>query len=175
MVHIDWQHIAIGFTLPGKSKLSICKGCIFGKLSNSRFLSHPTTTTKPIELVYMDICGPLSTPSLFGNVYFLTFIDNFTHFMMVTFLNTKCSDQVFEKSKAYHKLIRNQQVPKLPNLVPKPWDSTTVYHPIYTSTKFKVWMPNPVVYEGHLLHARNCKLSPNILGKGCFNCLIYIQ
>ena len=109
MVHMARQHIALGFTLPRKSKLSLCEGCIFGKLSNSPFPSHQTTTTKPLQLVHTDICGPLSTPSLSGNVYFLTFIDDFTRFTMVTFLKTKRSDQVLEKFKFYHKLVTNQQ------------------------------------------------------------------
>ena len=58
MVHMDRQHIALGFTLPHKSKLSLCEGCIFGKLSNLPFPSHPTTTTKPLQVLHIDICGP---------------------------------------------------------------------------------------------------------------------
>ena len=50
MVHMDRQHIALGFTLPHKLKLSLCEGCIFGKISNLPFPSHPTMTTKPLQL-----------------------------------------------------------------------------------------------------------------------------
>ena len=108
MIHMARQHITLGFTLPRKSKLSLYEGFIFGKLSNSPFPSYPTTTTKPLQLVHTDICGPLSIPSLSENVYFLAFIDDFTRFTMVTFLKTKRSDQVLEKFKSCHKLVTNQ-------------------------------------------------------------------
>ena len=52
-------NIAIGFTLLQKSKLYLCEGYIFYKLSNSPFPSHPKITVKVLQLVYMNIYGPI--------------------------------------------------------------------------------------------------------------------
>lgn len=56
-----------------------CESCIFGK---HHTLPHiPTGSTKAshlLELIHSDICGPMSTPSLGGALYFLTFIDDWS-------------------------------------------------------------------------------------------------
>ena len=80
-----------------------------GKLFNSPFHPHPTTTPRPLQLVHTDICGPLATSSLSHNTYFLTFIDDYIHFTIVTFLNTKSSHKFLEKFNVYHKLVTTQQ------------------------------------------------------------------
>ena len=56
--------------------------------------------------------GPIETPSLSNKRYVLTFIDNFSGFTNIYFLNTK--DETFDKLKHYIALIENKY-----NLLPK--------------------------------------------------------
>jgi hypothetical protein len=42
-----------------------------------------------LELIHIDICGPLSTPSLSGSRYFITFIDDYSKKTWVHFLKKK--------------------------------------------------------------------------------------
>jgi hypothetical protein len=64
--------------LPLIEKLErICEGCIFGKKHRESFPVGKTYREKsPLEIVHSDICGPMKTPSIGGNTYFLTFIDD---------------------------------------------------------------------------------------------------
>ena len=45
--------------------------------------------------MHCDLCGKMNKKSLSGAEYFLSFIDDKTHYIWVYFL--KCRDQVFEK------------------------------------------------------------------------------
>ena len=59
------------------------------------------TTKAPLEMVHTDLCGPMQTPSLTGNVYFMTFIDDFSQKTWVYLLKQKSqSFHVFKSFKA---------------------------------------------------------------------------
>lgn len=79
-----------------------CEGCLMTKLTRSSFPSHTSfETKKPLELVYADICGPITPETPGGNRYFLLFVDDYSRKMWVYFLKEK-SDAlgVFKKYKA---------------------------------------------------------------------------
>lgn len=68
-----------------------CEVCSAGKQTRLPFSNHKATrSTRPLELVHSDdICGPIS-PTTWGNKrYFMTVIDDFTHFTMVFLLSNK--------------------------------------------------------------------------------------
>jgi hypothetical protein len=77
--------------LPLIQKLErICEGCIFDKHYRESFPVGKSYREKyPMEIVHLDICGPMKTPSLGGNIYFLTFIDGFSRKIWIYFLNHK--------------------------------------------------------------------------------------
>ena len=54
---------------------------------------------KPLELVHSDVCGKLKNKSLSSSEYFLTFIDDRTHFTWVYMLKKK--GDVFQKFKEW--------------------------------------------------------------------------
>ena len=57
----------------------ICEGYIFGKQHRESFRVGKSYREKsPLEIVHSDICGPMQTPSIGGNINFLTFIDDFS-------------------------------------------------------------------------------------------------
>jgi hypothetical protein len=89
-----------------------CDACIMGKQHR-----HPipklslTSTTKSLELVHSDLCGPLPHKSLIGSRYILTFIDDYTKRSWVYFLATKA--ETFECFKHFKSLVENKTSLKL--------------------------------------------------------------
>ena len=68
----------------------ICEGCIFGKQHIESFPVGKSYRAKaPLEIVHSNICGPMKTPSIGGNTYFLTFIDDFSRKTWIYFLKHK--------------------------------------------------------------------------------------
>ncbi len=69
----------------------VCAVCAVAKSHRQPFNKHATTppTTKPLELVYSDVCGPMSTPSLGGANYFMVIIDDYSGYMVVECLQLR--------------------------------------------------------------------------------------
>ena len=64
--------------------------CQQGKLMRVSHHSTPlSTTTEPLEILHMDLFGPISTVSLGGKSYGLVIIDDFTRFTWVRVLRAK--------------------------------------------------------------------------------------
>ena len=54
-----------------------CESCILGKHHREKFIYGVSNKAKePLEMVHTDLCGLMQTPSLTGNVYFISFIDD---------------------------------------------------------------------------------------------------
>lgn len=66
-----------------------CSSCIIGKQKRLPFPDSETATTKPLELVHMDLCGPMATPSQGGAQYIATFLDDYSNLSIVRLLKTK--------------------------------------------------------------------------------------
>ena len=56
----------------------VCKGCALGKYSKTTFPNNDSRTKRILELVHSNVCGPMSSQSLKGYEYFVTFIDDFS-------------------------------------------------------------------------------------------------
>jgi hypothetical protein len=71
-----------------------CGACQAGKQVGS---SHPTknimTTSRPLELLHMDLFGPIAYISIGGNKYGLVIVDDYTRFTWVFFLHDKSETQ----------------------------------------------------------------------------------
>ena len=52
-------------------------------------------SSRPLELVHTDVCGPMQTHSIGGSVYFVSFIDDYTRYSFVYFIKEK--SEVFVK------------------------------------------------------------------------------
>lgn len=60
------------------------------KQARRPFLSQTDFAAKErLELLYGDICGPISPPTPAGNRYFLLFVDDFSRAMWIYMLKTK--------------------------------------------------------------------------------------
>ena len=87
-------------------QVDFCEACVNGKHKRAPFKSRSSKSTKPLELVHSDVCGKMNTPSLGGGEYFLTFIDDYTHYTWVYVLKRK--SEVFDKFQKWKALVENE-------------------------------------------------------------------
>ncbi|GJS08717.1 retrovirus-related pol polyprotein from transposon TNT 1-94 [Tanacetum coccineum] len=68
----------------------LCSACERGK---SKKVSHPPKVVpsnhSKLELLHMDLCGPMRVASINGKRYFLAIVDDYSRFTWVYFLHTK--------------------------------------------------------------------------------------
>jgi hypothetical protein len=57
------------------SKNEICKRCMLGKNINKEFPSSDNRAQGILDIVHSYVCGPMSSPSLSGCLYYVIFID----------------------------------------------------------------------------------------------------
>jgi hypothetical protein len=57
---------------------TMCKHCQHGKKTKVEFKTKEYSMTKPLEVVHIDLCGPMRTKGLDGEQYFMLLIDNYT-------------------------------------------------------------------------------------------------
>ncbi|GJX44922.1 zinc finger, CCHC-type containing protein [Tanacetum coccineum] len=90
-----------------KHTTQICDVCLIGKHSRAPFPKKAKArSTSPLDLVYGDLCGPISPPTPSGKKYIFLLVDDYSRYMWVYFLNTK--DQAFDTFKEYKKTIENE-------------------------------------------------------------------
>lgn len=91
-----------GFPRLDKSS-KVCAECMVGK-QHRESLSKKSAwrTTKRLELIHVDICGPIKPESNSKKRYFITFIDNFSRKIWVYFLTKKYAAlETFNKFKVF--------------------------------------------------------------------------
>ena len=86
-------------------EIGVCEACIGGKQSKSPFEQSRAVTLMPLELVHSDVCGKMGQKSLGGAEYFLTLLDDKTHYAWVYPLKTK--DEVFQYFKEWQVEVEN--------------------------------------------------------------------
>lgn len=90
-----------------ETKVGLCEPCVKGKMSRMPFKARSEIkSTRVLELVHTDVCGPMRTTSLGGSRYFVTFVDDFTRYTHVYFLHDK--SEVFSKFLEFSALVSNQ-------------------------------------------------------------------
>ena len=65
------------------NELGFCKACVGGKQCRSSFKASETETKEPLELIHSDVYGKMNHKSIGGAEYFLTFVDDKTHYIWV--------------------------------------------------------------------------------------------
>ena len=89
-------------------KDKICAACQFGKQTKSTFKPKGVvSTTRPLELLHMDLFGPTRTTSLGGKKYGLVIVDDYSRFTWVMFLAHK--DETFSAFVKFHKRVSNEK------------------------------------------------------------------
>ena len=85
--------------------MSTCEYCLIGKTTRKPF-GKGTRAKIPLQLIHSDICGPMSVRARHGTLYFITFIDDFTHYSHVYLISHKL--KVLDCFRRYINLVENQ-------------------------------------------------------------------
>ena len=84
-------------------KIVRCEPCLSGKQAENPYNGHRSPTKRILERVHSDICGPFTPESYDGNRYFVSFIDDYSHFTCVYLLKNK--SEVYECFKMYERWV----------------------------------------------------------------------
>ena len=86
----------------------VCDVCQLGKQTRGSFKSkNMVSTSRPFELLHMDLFGPTRTTNLGGKKYGLMIVDNFSRYTWILFLVHK--DEAFVVFLKFYKKVSNQK------------------------------------------------------------------
>ena len=101
------QLVEKGVDLQSEDKMTFCEACVHG---NMHRLAHPPLkdikSTEKLQLVHTDVCGPMQTQSFGGNVYFITFTDDYSRYCKTYFLKKK--SDALQKFKEFKVASENE-------------------------------------------------------------------
>ena len=84
------KELVIGLPQIKYEKDKLCHACEKGKQHRATFKSKKFATIEsPLDLLHMDLFGPVSTPSLNGKRYTLVIVDEYSRYTWVFFLKAK--------------------------------------------------------------------------------------
>jgi ribonuclease HI len=92
------------------SKLQACEACEKGKMTRKPFPSSSTQVSGPLDLIHMDLCGPIEE-SRGGNKYIATYKDDYSGMSWVDLTSTK--KELAAVIKARLTLLQNQSSKKI--------------------------------------------------------------
>ena len=76
-----------------------------GKHAKATFPSSKHISKWILDIVHSDVCGPMSLASITRTMYYVSFIDDFSHKTWIYLLETK--DEVFSKFQEFKALMEN--------------------------------------------------------------------
>jgi len=84
----------------------ICQGCLSAKQTHSPYPQVSRwRATKALELIHVDLCGPITPRTVGGNRYFMLLIDDFSRWSYVYMLKTK--DQALDAFVKFKAEVEN--------------------------------------------------------------------
>ncbi|KAK0588753.1 hypothetical protein LWI29_005016 [Acer saccharum] len=105
---LEKHGIVRGLPNLGKKLEVVCELCQLGKQTK---LSHKKNsyiaTKRPLELVHMDLMGPIQTESINGKKYIFVCVDDFSRFTWVYFLRNKT--ETFDYFKKFCNQVQNEK------------------------------------------------------------------
>jgi len=85
--------------------------CQHGKQTRISHKTKEFSTSKPLEIIHANLCGPTRTPALQRKRYFALFVDDYTRMMWVYFIKYK--SKAFECFKNLKALVENEKDSKI--------------------------------------------------------------
>lgn len=90
--------------LSSSSNISLhCEPCEYAKHYKTSYLISMNKSVSIFYIVHTDVWGPVSTVSVFGFNYFVTFVDDFSHVTWVYLLKSKTD--MFSTFISFHKMV----------------------------------------------------------------------
>ncbi|GJS17949.1 retrovirus-related pol polyprotein from transposon TNT 1-94 [Tanacetum coccineum] len=105
------KDVVIGLPKPKYVKDQLCFSCEVSKAKRSSFKSKSIPSLKGwLNLLHMDLCGPMRVASINGKRYILEIVNDYSRYTWTLFLRSK--DETSEILKAFPTMIqRNLQAP----------------------------------------------------------------
>jgi hypothetical protein len=85
---------------------TLCKHFLEGKQTRTKFKSKEYSTTKPLDIVHTNLCGPTRRNGLNGEKYFMLLVDEYRRMIAVLFLMKKL--EAFEHFKIYKEMVETE-------------------------------------------------------------------
>jgi transposase InsO family protein len=93
------------------------KGCVLSKYVWAPFPKSDSRTKGILDLIHIDICGPVSSLSIGGKLrYYITFIDDFSRKTWIYFLTEKTSEKVLKKFQEFKAFVETQTGKRIKSL-----------------------------------------------------------
>ncbi|KAL0462295.1 UNVERIFIED_CONTAM: hypothetical protein Slati_0117100 [Sesamum latifolium] len=86
--------------------LPTCESCLKRNLTKKPFVGQSAIANGLLDLVHIDVCGPLSTPAKGGFSYFITFTHDHSRYGYVYLMRYK--SEAFGRFKEYRLEVENQ-------------------------------------------------------------------
>lgn len=84
----------------------VCEACMYGKQTRIPFHSSLRGELGPGDLIYSDVCGPMSESSVQGMRYFVLFKDAASSYLYVCFMRHKA--EVLDHFKSFNAIVLNR-------------------------------------------------------------------
>jgi transposase InsO family protein len=115
LAKLQQQQMVTGINVSSKAFLeakdsSVCEPCLMGKQTRQPFPTSESDSSRQLELVHMDVCGPMQE-SLGGSRYLATFLDDYSKLSVVVPLQRK--EEVTAAVAQTITLLENQSRQKL--------------------------------------------------------------
>lgn len=93
LVRLARDNMVRGMNIPAsafkEASERTCEPCVMAKQHRLPFGASVMQCTQPMELVHMDLCGPMPVESLGGSRYIATFLDDYSKFSVVRPIKNK--------------------------------------------------------------------------------------
>jgi transposase InsO family protein len=90
----------------------LCQACLIAKQTRQPFPAAARYRAKePLELLHIDLCGPIKSSTAAGNRFFMLIVDDYSRWMWIHLLKTK--DQAclaFKKTKVLAENASNRRI-----------------------------------------------------------------
>ena len=87
--------------------LGACEPCLMGKMTKTPFSETMERAYDLLEIIYTDVCGPMSIEARDGYRYFLTFMDDLSRYGYINLMKHK--SETFEKFKEFRSEVENHR------------------------------------------------------------------
>src|ERR1044071_3485858 len=103
------KELVRGLPQINKERAELCSHYVMEKQVRNSFKSkNQVSTCKPLELIHMDVCGPMRVQSIGGSKYILVLVDDYSRFTWTIFIRTK--SEVFNRFKEQVSYLRNPRI-----------------------------------------------------------------